>query len=129
MLAWNTGEVYDTYMIWTDDEDVTAMPIPSTPPSIRYSNNESISLSEAGTEIGVISRLQKKTFTVTWKLNSDWKDKIEEKCMKATSQLQFGDYPWMTVRARITSCQLAQRSEYAERTNGLWSISVTFTEV
>ncbi len=128
-LAWNPGTYYDTYILWQDDDGFVYMPIPSTPPTIRYSNNESISLSEAGTEIGVVTRLQKKVFTVTWVLNSDWKDLIEEKCMKATSTLQFGEYSPMKVRARLTACNLLKRSEYLERTDGLWSMSVTFTEV
>ncbi len=128
-LAWKGMGGYYTYMIWTDDEDMTEMPVPSTPPTIRYTNNESISLSEAGTEIGVVTRLGKKVFTVTWVLNSAWKEKIEQKCMKPTSTLDFGEYSAMTVRARITSCALARNSEYLDRTMGLWSISVTFTEV
>lgn len=128
-LAWKGRNGYYTYIIWTDGEDMTEMPVPSTPPTIRYTNNESISLSEAGTEIGVVTRLMKKTITVTWRLNSEWKNKIEEKCKNPTSQLIFGEYPEMTVRARITACQLAAQSEYAQRTMGLWSISVTFTEV
>jgi len=128
-LAWNPGTPYDSYMLWQDDENSVYMPMPKTPPRINYSNNESISLSEAGTEIGEVTRLEKKTFSITWQLNSDWKDLIEAKCKKATSIFEFGDYRPMKVRARINSCTLYPNSEYTARTNGLWIISVTFTEV
>lgn len=130
MLAWNPGTPYDSYIRWYDESYGNLyMPIPSTTPSIRYSNNESIALSEAGTEIGNVIRLQKKTITITWKLSSDWKDNIELRCKKATSILEFGDYSPMNVRARLISCNLSANSEYAQRTNGLWIITVQFIEV
>lgn len=127
MLVWPD---YNSYIKWSDTTyGDLYMPVPKTAPSIRYANNESISLSEAGTELGVITRLQKKTITVTWRLDSDWKDRIEEKCSCAISKLTFGDYNAMDVRARLVSCSLASGSEYVARTDGLWTIQVQFTEV
>ena len=129
MLA-RHGFPYNSYIRWYDDSFGNLyMPIPSTPPAIRYTNNESISLSEAGTELGTVTRLEKKTITVTWNLSSDWKDQIENRCKKATSVLEFGDYSPMRVRARLISCQLSKNSEFVERTNGLWTITVQFIEV
>ena len=127
MLGWID---HNSYIKWSDDSyGEIYMPCPQNMPQIRYSNNESISLSEAGTEIGVITRLQKKTFTVTWIVNSDYYEQIERRCLKATSTLVFGEHSGMTVRARITAANLIKGSEWIRRTDGLWSITVQFIEV
>ena len=127
MLAWSD---YNSYLRWADDTYPDLfMPTPKNPPSIRYANNESISLSEAGTEIGVITRLQKKTIQITWIINSDLYEEVEKRCLCSTSIIQFGPQTPITVRARITAANLLKGSEWIQRTDGLWSVTVQFVEV
>lgn len=127
MLAWPD---YNSYLRWADDTYPDLyMPPPKNPPSIRYANNESISLSEAGTEIGVITRLQKKTIQITWIINSDLYEEVEKRCLRSTSIIQFGPQTPITVRARITAANLLKNSEWIRRTDGLWSVTVQFVEV
>lgn len=127
MLVWQGR---DSYIRWTDDSyGDLYMPVPTSPPQIRFAQNERISLSEAGTEIGDITRLNKKTFNITWLLGSDWIDQIEAKCDLATSTLVFGTRSPMQVRARLVSEQLVKGSEYLNRTSGVWQVTVQFTEV
>lgn len=127
MLAWPDK---NSYIKWSDDSyGDLYMPIPSTPPTIKYTNNESISLSEAGTEIGTITRLEKKVIQMTWILGSDWYEQIERKCLISLSSIVMGTHSALTVRARLLSANLLKKSEWLSRTDGLWSITVQFTEV
>lgn len=127
MLGWRDK---NSYIRWTDDSyGDLYVPVPQNPPQIRYTNNESISLSEAGTEIGTITRLQKKTITLTMIINSDLYEQVEKKCLLATSSLLFGPQTAIKVRARITAANLLKGSEWIHRTDGLWSVTVQFTEV
>lgn len=96
---------------------------------VNFTNNESISLSESGYEIGTVTRLEKRTVTCVWNCNSTLRDRILEKCMASTCAMHFGAGTAGTFRPRITSMNMAARSEYASRTNGCWTITVVFTEV
>lgn len=95
---------------------------------IRYTNNESIALSEAGQEIGVITRLQKRTVTATWNCSSTTKNEIKTRCMNATTSINCGD-GFFECRPRLQACNLVTNSEYADRTDGLWVVTVIFTEI
>ena len=97
--------------------------------SISYTNNEKILLSEAGTEVGVITRLQKQVINATWQCSYAVRNEILQKCMVPKSLLQIGTSSSFYARARVQSCQLVPNSEYADRTNGLWIVQVRFTEV
>lgn len=97
--------------------------------SIAYTNNERIMLSEAGTEVGVITRLQKQVITAVWQCTYSVKNEILQKCTAPKTMLQIGTSPSFYARARVQSCELVVNSEYADRTNGLYIVRVTFTEV
>jgi hypothetical protein len=103
----------------------------TNPSSLRvtFSNNESISLSESGTEIGVITRLQKRTVTTTWACNSATRDMLLEKCKRATCSMSYGTGTGGTWRARVTNMNMADRSQYVARTDGLWTLTIVFSEV
>lgn len=115
------------YIKWTSGLDTVTLPNP-TAMTESYSNNEVISLSEAGTEIGNVTRLQKKTFTCTWNASSTLKTTLETMCAEPRSLLTIAGTSHY-YRARIISAVLVANSEWADRTNGLWTIRVTLTEV
>lgn len=114
----------NNYFYWGDGYFVN-------PSSLRvtFSNNESISLSESGYEIGTVTRLQKRTVTCVWNCGSKLRDEILTKCQASTCGIAFGPGTSGTFRPRVTGMNMAARSEWASRTDGLWTITVVFTEV
>lgn len=114
----------DSYFRWAN-----ATFLPPTSMSISYSNNERILLSEAGTEVGVITRLQKQVVNCVWQCTSTLKNDILQKCAVPKTTVQIGTSPVFNARARVQSCQLVDGSIYADRTDGLWVVNVQFTEV
>lgn len=97
--------------------------------SISYANNERIMLSEAGTEVGVITRLQKQIISAVWQCSYSVKNDILEKCTVPKTLIQIGTSPAFYARARVQSCDLVENSEFCDRTDGLYIVRVTFTEV
>lgn len=95
---------------------------------ISFQNIETIKQSVAGTDMGIVTRLQKRTFKGTWQVSSTWLNNFKTLCALSTATLVYLNES-ITCRARISSQKLAKNSEYAARTDGLWTISVTFTEV
>lgn len=114
----------DQYFRWANENYIAPTTL-----SITYNNNERILLSEAGTEVGVITRLQKQVITAVWQCTSTLKNDILQKCTVPNTLIQIGTSPSFYARARVQSCQLADNSLYADRTNGLWIVQVQFTEV
>lgn len=95
---------------------------------ISFQNIETIKQSVAGTDMGIVTRLQKRTFKGSWNVSSTWLNQFKSLCALSTATLKYQNED-ITCRARIASQKLASNSEYAARTDGLWTISVTFTEV
>lgn len=96
--------------------------------SIDYENIENVAQSEAGTDMSIVTRLQKRTFTCTFSCTSTWLSEFNTLCGLSSGTLVYlGES--ITCRARITNAAMQPYSEYADRTNGLWTLSVTFTEV
>lgn len=90
--------------------------------------DETISLSEAGTELGRVRRLDKHEFTGTWNLTSFWLKKFEEWCTSNTITLTYQGRDYVC-RMRGYNPVLANNSEYVETSEGLWTVSPTFTEI
>lgn len=95
---------------------------------ITFEPDETIELSEAGTELGSVTRLNKRTFAGEWHLTSFWLKKVEEFCTARTVTLRYQGEDY-TVRARGYNPRLANNSEYTEGTEGLWVLNLTFTEI
>ena len=108
---------------------INGTPIP-TPENFKVSleEDETVNLSEAGTELVRIRRLDKHVFQGTWHLTSYWLNKFEE---WATEPVVIFGYQGQTynVRMRGYAPQLVKNSEYVSTSEGLWNVSPTFTEI
>ena len=105
-----------------------SLPNPKDGISISFQNIERTAQSEAGTDLAVVTRLQKRTFTWSAFVTSDWLSKYRNIC--ALSQCNFiFNSETIAVRARITSATMSPQSEYADRTKGLWTVGIQLIEV
>lgn len=96
--------------------------------SVDYENIENVAQSEAGTNLAIVTRLQKRTFNCTFNCTSAWLTNFKSMCgLSSGTLLWLGES--IEAMARITNAALQPYSEHADRTNGLWVITVTFTEV
>lgn len=95
---------------------------------IDYEADETISLSEAGTELVRVRRLNKRKFSGTWNLSSFWLNKFEEWCTSNSVMLTYQGQTYYC-RMRDFNPQLVENSEYTETSEGLWTISPTLTEI
>ena len=95
---------------------------------ITFDPIENIELSEAGTEIGSVQRLNKREFSGTWQVSSYWLGVLEGFCELRTVEVVYRDKAYRC-RARGFDPQLFNNSEYVESSDGLWSINLTFTEI
>lgn len=107
----------------------TAIPNP-VPGSFSYdfTPDEVIELSEAGTELGSVRRLNKRVFKGDWQVTSYWLEVLRGFCELRTVTLRYQGQDY-TVRARGFNPQLANNAEYVEGTEGLWTLNLTFTEI
>lgn len=102
-----------------------------TPSSFTYSYEpeENINKSEAGTELVSITRLDKHVFNASWKgIDSILLDEIEGYCIMPTVELSYRENTY-TCRARGFSSSLLGKSYKYKRSNGLWDISISLTEI
>ena len=106
----------------------TPIPNPVSGFKIQYDEDETINLSEAGTELGRVRRLNKHDFSGTWQLTSFWLKKFEEWCTMNTITLTYQGVDYIC-RMRNYNPQLANNSEYTETSEGLWTIAPTMTEI
>lgn len=95
---------------------------------ISFDPDEEIELSEAGTELGSVTRLNKRTFSGEWRVTSFWLKVFEDFCSVRTVTLRYQGQDY-TVRARGFEPKLFSNSEYTEGSEGLWSLKLTFTEI
>lgn len=95
---------------------------------IKFDPDETIELSEAGTELGSVRRLDKRIFSGEWHVTSFWLEVLRDFCLRRTVTLRYQGTNY-TVRARGFDPKLASNSEYTENTEGLWSLKLTFTEI
>lgn len=95
---------------------------------IGFENLENVETSEAGTDLAIISRLQKRTFTCSFQCTSTWLDEFRTLCNLSSGTLKYLGED-ITCRARIETATLSQYSEHIKRTDGLWTVAVSFTEV
>ena len=109
------------------DGQAVPNPVPGTF-KIEFNPDETIETSEAGTELGSVKRLDKRTFSGTWQLTSFWLKQFEQFCKLRTVTLTYQGHDY-TTRARGYNPQLAPDSEYTAGTDGLWTVNITFTEI
>lgn len=96
--------------------------------TVDYENLENVAYTEAGTSIGIVTRLQKRTFSCTFNCTSTWLSNFKSMCgLNSGTLLWLGES--IEAMARISNAALQPYSEHASRTDGLWVVTVTFTEV
>lgn len=96
--------------------------------SVALTNVETTQQSQAGYDLTIVTRLQKRIFTLNYKLASDWKDQILQLCRLSEGTLAYNG-EMITVKPRASAANLVEGSEYVNRTDGLWELTITFTEV
>ena len=94
---------------------------------IADQNMENIKQSETAEDIGTTTRLRKRTFQFTFQSTSHGRDKIYHYCDLTTCVLTFKNEE-INGRLRITGEAMVAGSEYAPRTDGLWTLTVNFIE-
>lgn len=102
-----------------------------TPSSFNYqlAPIENVFQSEAGTDIVLSSRLDKHKFYVSWQgVNDSILDEIENMCTKTIVELKYRNKTY-TCRAREFTPELMPKTYKYRRSDGLWNISCTLTEI
>lgn len=105
-----------------------AIPNPVSGFKFQLTADETVNLSEAGTELVRVRRLNKHTFSGTWHLTSFWLDKFETWCTSNSVQVTYRGNTYLC-RMRDFNPQLVENSEYTETSEGLWTVSPTMTEI
>lgn len=95
---------------------------------IMFDNIEAVAQSEAGTDLAIVTRLQKRTFTCSFQCTSTWLAEFRTMCGLSSGTLLYQGES-ITCRARIETANLSPYSEHVQRTDGLWTVAVSFTEV
>lgn len=95
--------------------------------SISDANVETIKVAEDGYDVGNVSRLGKRTFNFSFNSTFYGKKKIRDLCLLAQVNLTFNGEQ-MSGRLRIKDEKMVAGSEMIARSDGLWTISVSFME-
>ena len=89
---------------------------------------ENTFLTEAGTQVSNVVRLDRQGWTATFNCSAAMKNKIESKCLQASCECQINGET-MNGRLRLSAAStLVAGSEKLPETNGLWVVSVSFEE-
>lgn len=96
--------------------------------SISLQNLETVKVSVSGHDLGITTRLNKRTFAATFNVTSTWLDQLIALCSLTSGALVYRGES-ITCRARMGGYNLVQDSENAARTDGLWSVTINFLEV
>ena len=102
------------------------IPTPATL-SEGFDNIEEVNMSEAGTERVIITRLQKRSYSLTFQVTQYWKDKLLLYGRQASVSIQIGTENPLTGRFRITSSKFEKNSEFYATT--LHTVQATFTQI
>lgn len=95
---------------------------------IKYTNIENVKQSEAGNDLGIVTRLNKRTFSATFNCTSYGADKLKAICSLTTCNLVYRGET-IEVRPRLSVDKLQSGSEYLSNTDGLFVVSLALTEV
>ena len=102
-----------------------------TPTSFNYAlqADEKIFKSAAGTDLSNIVRLDQHVFTLTWEgIDSTLLDAIEAYCKLPTVTMVYRSVTYVC-RARGIAPQMLNKSYKYRRSDGLWNITITLTEI
>lgn len=103
--------------------------LPPTTLSINTESIEDVTVSEAGTDLAVVTRLGKRVFTCTWEgITGALADTLESYAATASVTLQYDGTDY-TCRAREYSRELAKKSYLHATVKGYWTVNIKFTQV
>lgn len=94
----------------------------------EFTNIENVQRSEAGTDIGTVTRLLKLNLDIVSRLNGVQFEAIKEKASLTTGLLEYRGET-KRARLRISNAKFERYSEEIEGIDGLWTISYSITEV
>lgn len=94
----------------------------------KFTHMETVGTSEAGYDLAITNRLNKPTYSYSFRVTSYWRDTLKTICALTSGTLYINGDGGHTVRPRMQSCDLVQDSELTEGTDGLYDISITFYE-
>lgn len=101
-------------------------PNPITP-TMTSKTLENVAQSEAGTDLVVVVRPSKKSWSFKFNLSSGKKDILEALCSDESTSMYYMGATY-TVRVRDFQAKLVQGSEYVSTSDGLFECSVKVTE-
>ena len=90
---------------------------------------ETIGTSEAGTDLGIVTRLNKFTYTYNFRVSSTWYDILFNICQLAQGTLYINGDAGRVVRPRMQSKDLVKDSQLTAGTDGLYDVTINFYEV
>lgn len=103
-----------------------AFPNPITP-TMSSKTLENVNTSEAGTDLVCIIRPSKKSWSFKFNLSSGKRDILKTLCEAEYTTMTYMGTSY-TVRIRDYQEKLVQNSEWADRTDGLYEVTVKVTE-
>lgn len=97
--------------------------------SYEFSPIEEVTESEAGTELIDVKRLDKRVFHASWEgIDATLLGALEDMCTTRTVTLGY-DGETYVCRARGINPQLANKAWKYRHSNGIWNVSITFTQI
>lgn len=107
--------------------DSTVLPW-ATANNNAYAHVETEGQSEDGYDLVIVHRLNKPTFSYTFRVTDFWLAKLKEICGKISGTLYINGDAGHTVRPRLQSTALVPDSELTEGTDGLYDVVINFIE-
>lgn len=95
--------------------------------NIKYTNTENVKKSETARDIGNVTRLCQRTFSLTFQCSSFGREKILA-FAKLTSVTMTFDGEQIDGRLRAGGANMKEGSEFFNNTSGLWTLTVSFME-
>lgn len=103
--------------------------LPPTSMTISTESIEDLNVSEAGTDLSVVTRLGKRVFDCSWEgVTGALADQLEGYANQASVTLTY-DGTAYTCRARDFSRAMAKKSYLSATQKGYWTVTLKFTQV
>lgn len=96
--------------------------------SESYTNIENVGNAESGRELVAVTRLLKRSWSLSFNCSSFWLDNLKELCAEPSTTLTFRNEE-IDVRARLTGATLAENSVYSPGTEGYYTVEMAITEI
>lgn len=91
-----------------------------------YTQVETEGQSEDGQDLVITTRLNKPTYSYTFRVTSFWRQKLLEICSTLSGTLYINNDAGRIVRARLQNETVVPDSELTEGTDGLYDMTINF---